>query len=112
MQLGETGKEKFCQRTDVGWAIAQRRYGDRNDVEAVIEVLAEGAAGDRMFQVNGSEGDDARADGDTAHSADALAALLVNHAQELGLHRHGEGGDFVEHDGAGAGEFEASNLGG
>ena len=50
-------------------------------------------------------------DGSRVHAADALAALFVDDAEQLGLHRHGEGGDFVEHDGARAGKLEASDLG-
>ena len=54
MQLGQAGEEEFGERADVGGTIAQRGHGDGNDVEAVIQVFAEGAAGEGVLQVNAS----------------------------------------------------------
>src|SRR5579863_6738975 len=44
--LGELAGKRVSQRQDVVWSVAQRRYGNRDDVDAVVEVAPEAALGD------------------------------------------------------------------
>ena len=69
-------------------AIAQRRQRDREDVEPVVEVLAELAVGDQLLEVAVGRRDDAHVDLDRLGAADALELALLQHAQQLDLHLH------------------------
>src|SRR5438270_4990317 len=100
------------QWTDVGGALTQRRNDQRNHVEAVEKIFAEGAPRDRLFKVGIRERDDARFDFDAGHGASAqtMEASVLDHAQQLRLHGGSEGADFVEHDGPAASEVQTSTL--
>ena len=65
---------------------AQRRDGQRQHVEAVVEVGAERAALARGDEVAVRRRDDAHVHGDGLAAADALDLALLQHAQQLGLH--------------------------
>ena len=56
--LGEEAEEALGDRDDVLGAIAQRRNGDREDVEAIVEVLAELVRFDEVEQIAVGGGDD------------------------------------------------------
>ena len=44
-------EEVVGQQQDVGLPLAQRRHEDREDVQPVVQVLAERPAGDRLLEV-------------------------------------------------------------
>ena len=100
----------FGQGQDVGGALAQGGDLDGEHAEAEVEVFAEGAGGDRAGEVGVGERNQARVDGERFVAAEAFKAALFEHAQKFGLRGRGEGGDFVENDGAGAGHLQAAEL--
>src|SRR5713226_502587 len=99
------------QDGNVGTALTQRRQRNGDDVEAEIEILAEGS-----FLVFGIEiavggGHDAHVHFDlliTAHGADFF---LLEKAQELGLHLERKFADLVEKNGSGVGRLQQALLG-
>ncbi|GAB3484895.1 hypothetical protein GCM10027398_44490 [Azotobacter salinestris] len=93
-------------RGDVGAALAQRRHGDGEDVEPVIEILAEAALLYHASQVVVGGGEDAQVDLVGEVTADPFEALLLEHPQQLGLHGQGQLADLVEKDGAAVGHLE------
>jgi len=75
---------------------AERRHADLDDVEAVVEVLAEAALLDLRGEVAVRRREDARRDGQVAAAADPPHAPLLQRAQELHLHGRRELAHLVE----------------
>ena len=89
-------EEMRGEQRDILLAVAQRRQVERDDVEAVEEVFAEAALFDGLLQVDVGGGDDADVDLDFVGAAEMHEAAVLQHAQDLGLHIHAHGADFVE----------------
>ena len=98
------------QYRDVLAPFAQRRQRDRQHVQPVVEVLAELAFGDHLFEIALAAGDDADVHGNGARAAEPLDGAVLQHPQELHLHRQRHVVDVVEKDGAALGELEASRA--
>ena len=95
--LPELLEEELHQQRQVALALAQRRDVDVEDVEAVVEVLAEQARRDHaLLQVAVGRGDDAHVDAHRLVGAQRLDHPLLQHAQQLGLRGHRHLGDLVE----------------
>src|SRR5690606_35621472 len=90
--------------------LAQRRQVDRDDVEAVVEVLAELAVADQLFEVAVGGGDQAHVDAEGLDAADALELRLLDRAQQLDLDLLRDLADLVEEEGAAVGELEAAGA--
>ncbi len=104
-------QEVLDQRRDVLAALAQRRHGQVDDVQAVEQVLAERALGDHVAQVAVRRGDDA--DVDASHravGADLLQLAGFQEPQQQALHAQRHLADFVEEDGAAVGHLELARL--
>ncbi|MNZ11188.1 hypothetical protein D3C78_280510 [compost metagenome] len=99
--------ELVDQQRDVFHPLAQRRHLDGEDVEAVVEILAEAAGLDHLFEVLVGGGDDAHVDVLGLVAADPLEGALLQHAQQLDLHLQRHVADLVEEQGAAVGQFEA-----
>ena len=69
---------------------------NNNDVEAIVEVLAEAAVGDEIFEIAIRRGDHADIDLDRFARAERLNFLRFDRAQELGLSGRAELSDFIE----------------
>src|SRR5438552_4747500 len=92
------GKEALDEIWNVVAAFAQRRQGNADDVEAIIEVLAKSAGVHFLGQVFVGGGDDARLHGNRLVGADRQDFLLFDGAEQLGLRRQGQLADFIEKD--------------
>ena len=103
--------EMLDQQRDVLAPFAQRRHLDRDDVEPVEQVLEELAVGDQLPQIAIGRGDHAHVDLLRALGAERLELAILQHAQQLRLHRQRDGADLVEEDRAAVGEREAALLG-
>ena len=88
--------------------VAQRRHLEFDHVEAVIEVLAEPAGRHLLLQVAVGGDDDAHVHADRLLAADPLQFVLLEHAQQLGLHGRRGLADLVEEQGAAVGLDEAA----
>ena len=100
----------FDEEGDVVVAIAQGRQQNREDVKAVVEVLAEGTVASRAFEVAVRGGEDTHVGAEFGAATDAAELALFEDAQELGLHVDFHLADFVEEEGATFGQLEASGA--
>ena len=102
---------KCCdQRRDVVLPLAQRRQVDVDDVQPVVEVLAEAALVHHLLEVAVGGRDDARVDADRLHAAEPHELALLHHAQQLGLRLVRDVADLVEEDAALVGEVVEALL--
>ena len=92
--------EVLGEALDVALAVAQRRRRDDGLGEAVVEVHPEGAAVDRLEQVDVGGGHQADVEVLGLAPADPLDGALLQHAEELGLDVQREVADLVEEEGA------------
>lgn len=97
-------------KRDVLAAFAQRRYAQLDDVEAVVEVLAEAPGADFGGEVLVGGAEDAHVDGDLLLAADRAHGLFLDRPEQFDLHGHRQVGDFVEEQGAAAGGLEQALL--
>ena len=86
----------------------KRRDVDPQHVQAVVEVLAEGAFGDLVEEVALGGGDDADVGLDGRGAADALEDFLLDRPQQFRLLRQGDVVNVVEIEGAAFGQIEAA----
>src|SRR6185369_6630186 len=98
------------QRQDVVAALAQRVHRQRENVEPVIEVFAEAAAGHFGAQQPVGGGDDAHVERLGFAATDALDLALLQYAQQLGLQRQRHLRDFIEQQGATLRLFEFAGM--
>src|SRR2546427_7074389 len=76
--------------------LAERGNVKGDDVEPVKQVLAEVALLDLLLQVLVRRGDDAHVHRQVVAGADGREALLLDHAQDLGLRAQAHITDFIE----------------
>jgi hypothetical protein len=96
----------FRQQRNIFSSIAKRGQVQRDDIDSVVEILAELSFPDQILEVLARRGDDANVDFDGLYAADAREFAFLQNLQQLGL-RHGtEVPDFVEEQGAAVGELE------
>src|SRR5690606_33906166 len=84
---GLAAYKMVAQARDIVAPLAQWRDVNRNDVEAVIEILAKTAFGDLGHQVTRGARNDAHINPDHRASADAGKALIGENTQYLALRR-------------------------
>ena len=89
-------------------ARAQRRQLDANDIQAVVEVLAEHAALHPVLQVLVGRGNHAHLDPDRGLAADPIKLAFGQHPQQACLQRGGHVPDFIQEQGAAIRLFEAT----
>jgi len=99
-QVRDALAQGLDQRGNVGAALAQRRDIDFNDVEPVVQVLTEDAGRYPGAQVFVGGADDAHIDRVFLRRTQRPDDALLNRAQQLGLHGHGQIANFVEKEGA------------
>ena len=104
--VGHLVEEMVDQEWNVFQALAQRGNFDRDDVEAVEEVLAEAACYHGVGENDVGRGDDAAIGLDRVGSTHAFESSVLEDAKQLGLHSERHFADFVEEQGSPLGEFE------
>src|ERR1700722_20356311 len=104
-------QQKFAyQQRDIFLPVPQGRYVERNDVQAVKEILAEVSLGNLFFQVFIGRGNDPDIDLDGLRGADRGETLFVQRAQNLGLHFEAHVTDLIEEQGPLIGPFKGPEL--
>ena len=93
---GEARDEVSHQFGDVVAAVAQRRHEDREDVEAIEQILAEQAVLDLLEEVAVGGRDQPDVDPDRRAGADRIDLAVLHRAQQLDLHVERQFADFVE----------------
>src|SRR6185503_14016628 len=89
-------QEVLDEQRNVLAALAQRRQMNVDDVEAVVEVLAERALDHQILEILMRGRDHARIDLDRLRAADGPHLLLLKDAQQLDLEPHRHVADLVE----------------
>ena len=84
---GVAADEVLDQQRNVLAPLAERRHRDRNDVQTVVQILLEPAVADELAQVAVGRGDHAHVDLNRPLGPERLELALLQHAQQLGLHR-------------------------
>ena len=106
VRAGDPLQEVLREQQDVAGARAQRRHRNRDDVDAVEQILAEPLLLDLGLEVAVGRGDDARLERHLLVAADRADLALLEDAQQLDLHLERHLADLVEEDRAGAGLHE------
>ena len=107
--LGELPAEVVGQRHDVVAPLAEGRQVDRHDLQAEVQVVAELAGRDQLFQGAVGGRDEPHVDLDRLVVADARDLLLLQHAEQLDLRAHRHVADFVEEQRAAVGVLERAD---
>ena len=93
---------------DVFASLAQRRERNREDAQPIVQVVAEGAVGDRLAQIPVRGRNDAHVHLLGGRRADALEAPFLQDAQQLGLEIERQIADFVEKQRPAMGQLESA----
>ncbi len=86
---GDIVDELVGERQDFVAAAAQRLDAEADDVEAEVEILAEGSFADHCGEVAMCGGDDSEIDGNRLHAADGDDRSFLDAAEEFGLNEEG-----------------------
>ena len=97
------------EHREVVGPVAEGGQGDGEDLEPVIEVLAEAAVGDHLVEVAVGGGDEADVGPDRVVAAEALEPAVLQEAEHLGLGGRRHVADLVEEDGAAVGLLELAD---
>src|SRR5579862_2634475 len=81
---------------DVVLPIPQRRHLDRKDAEPVVEIFAEPSRTDQAFEIAISRRNNADVDPPRRVIADRFKLAVLQHPQQLGLHRQRQLAYFIE----------------
>ena len=103
-------EEVIDEQQHIRLALAQRRNEQGEDVQAVVEILAERAGRDRLLEILVGRRNQAHVGLDRLGAADALELALLQHAQQLDLRREVDVADLIEKQRAALREFEAPFL--
>jgi hypothetical protein len=103
---GVVAEEVDGQLEDVLLALPQRGGAQADDVEPVVQVLAEPPGADQRLEVLVGGRHDPDVDGDRLRAADALEGLPLQDAQQLGLDLEVDVADLVEEQRAAVGLLE------
>ena len=100
---GDAGEQVASKRRHVAATFAERRNGDLDDREPVIEVLAEMPRRDLIEQRAVGGGDDADVDLTRMPTAERVDLARLQQAQQLDLRIERQLADLVEHQRAAVG---------
>ena len=103
--------EMAGQFRDVADPFLQKRHVDVHHVDPVVEVGAEPALGDRAFQIGVAGVDEPQVEGDLPLRSGRADAVVLDHAQQRGLHRHRQFRDLVEEKRAAGRHARTARLG-
>ena len=108
---GGARDEMVDERRDFVAPLAQRRDGQRDDVQPVEQILAEPALLHQALEVGVGRGDDADVDGEGVRLAERVDLAGLEEAQQLRLQVETELADLVEKQGAALGGSDETRDG-
>src|SRR5262245_30611682 len=94
--LALAGDEMTHEQRDVLASFTERRQVELHHLQAVKEVLAEGAATDARSQIDVGRGDQTKVGPHESRAAEPPELALLEHAQQLGLRVERQVADLVE----------------
>src|SRR3984893_11882697 len=98
------------QEVNIFFPFSKGRQGNRDHVQAMIEVFAEAALANQIEQLHVAGSDDANVDLDRFRAAEAHEFALLNHTQELGLRLRSDRANLIEKNRPLIGDFEEPFL--
>src|SRR5262245_47678963 len=101
-------KEVIREQKQIGLSFPQRRNENREDIQAIVKVLAELSIRDRLFEILVGGRDEPDIGTDRLGSADAFELSFLQDAQKLHLGCQIDISNFVEKQRAAFGEFKPS----
>ena len=103
-------RKKAASAGDVAGAFAERGQRDFEDVEAVVEILAETSGADFVAEIFVRRGDEPQIDAQVFATAEPGEGALLDEAQQLRLDGGRDVGDFIEEKRAAVGAFEVAGA--
>ena len=104
-------QEVVGEQRDVLLAVLQARNVDRDDPQAIIQILAERARFDRLLGITVRRRDEAHVDdGIRRLATDPPYHAVLDHPQQLRLRRLGHLEQLIEEEGAAVGRLEQTGL--
>ena len=102
--------EILGEQDDVALALGEGRHHDGEDVQAVVQVLAEELLLHQLLEVAAGGGEEAHVGMQFLVAADAREGAFLQEPQELDLGLHGQVADLVEEERAAVGGLRASDA--
>jgi hypothetical protein len=97
------------ERRNVFATIAQRRHGDREDIEPVEQIRPESSVFDHLREIAMCCRDQADIGSYCLCAAQPLELVFLEDTEEFGLHFLRNVADLIKEKGASVGEFEAAD---
>src|SRR5207245_11099562 len=107
--VGKPADEVIDERVDVLRPLTEGRYRDREDVQAVVQIVTEAALFDHPGKVAVRGGDQTDVDVDRPCPAETLELVFLQHTQELRLQLERDPAHLVQEERAPAYELEPSD---
>src|SRR5262249_28488267 len=107
---GELVNEVMHERFDVLGSIPKGRYRDREDVEAVVEIVPELLGSNHRAEITVRRGDHAHIDPECARPTETVELAFLQHPEQLGLQLQGNLADLVEKQGTAVRELEPADT--
>ena len=98
--------EPFHEHWNILDAFAKRGYGNRDHVQAIVQIVLEPTLVHELTQIAVRRSDDTNIDAFCPFRAEGLDFALLQNAQQLGLQPRAHAVDLVEKDRAAVGESE------
>ena len=108
MDAAEAREKILRERANIFAALAQRRDGNHQNIEAKKKIFAKTAGGYGALQIRIGESDQTRVHAQGFGAAETLESALFEHAQKLGLNPRRERGHFIENNRAALRDFKAA----
>ena len=108
--LAEVVEKMQTKGNDVLLTLPHRRDGQRDDMDAVVQILTESALAHHFLQILIGGGDQAKIHLLGPGGANPLDALFLQTAQQLALYTHRERIEFVKKQGAAVGSLHEASL--
>src|SRR5437870_2643428 len=106
---GKLADEVIDERVDVLRPLTEGRYRDREDVQAVVQIVTEAAPFDHPGEVAVRGGDQTDVDVDRPCPAETLELVFLQHAQELRLQLERDLAHLVQEERATVSQLEPSD---
>src|SRR5262249_19820297 len=108
--LGDLARKMGDELGEIFEAVAQRRKGQRENVDTVEEVTGEFGVFETVFELAVGGNDDPDIDLDGLIATDALDFAFFEDTQKLGLHGNGHIADLVEEERAAFGLLKFADV--
>src|ERR1700678_3974930 len=108
--MRELADEVFDQRPDILTALAQGRYENGKDVEAVVQIAAKLASFYTLQEVPVGRRQQAKIHLQSLPAAQPFELSILQHAQQLGLQTQRSLGDFIQKQRAPVGQLDAPEF--